>query len=822
MDKSFHAQFERQLIPISSFAKYNIKDGYDIVPMLSDTWKKSEFRLLIVLETVDWTDIKAGQLLSTEVDSKRGHLLNPLHNILPEVLERAWRSVCSYRSNSNDAYEESDFAVGVINFNAVKTKVLETSQQRTYHRKFAHRVAEFIKQKSPTHVLMCGATAHSLTLSALGVEIPPHEFIKNGWVRNVDVNEENIKFCQTLDLEPLYNPNTKKDSITEDEADLADKFASADLLYFVSRCTANLLYGRMMYTVGKLVPNPVYVDTIEKFDELYSRLLEESVIALDTEDRNLTGYNNSVYVVQVAFSKKEGYVIPIYHPKTPHEQEIADYIRDKLVDFLSGKATGPELKEIVTMNGSFDLKVLRAQWDIKFIPHRIYEVTAGEVVLDENIGILSRTASKLHVDGEYKLCSYNGLANLLTLYGSDFYHTAQFSKAERGNIGSMPPDDPEVLNYEAMDVQCLIAIRAAQLKRAANTYIRPSFTSKGLVSYQNMFYRLVTRQMSNTVVSISYMEQYGSHLDLDYLKGLAEPGSPLRVEIKKAADALRATEAVKKVNDLLNESVGRKSAGLFGGALTQNVFSIRKKAHLERLFFDVLGLEYLRFTKTGERAIDKAFLENYVHDHEEVKLFSAYNKAFKLMSTYVVGWNKKVKENLDSAMDNCLRAGFVFFTIVTGRLGSKNPNLQQIPSRGPNAKILKRAFTAPEGMLNIQFDYSAHEVRCWGIAANDEGVCAAFRAGQDLRKQWIATPTEEIAKDLKTKGDVHIANVYRFFKKWVTKDSPERYSIKAVVFGVIYGKSAKTLGNDMRKDKISEIDNQIRAVNVEIKQLEAS
>ena len=139
-------------------------------------------------------------------------------------------------------------------------------------------------------------------------------------------------------------------------------------------------------------------------------------------------------------------------------------------------------------------------------------------------------------------------------------------------------------------------------------------------------------------------------------------------------------------------------------------------------------------------------------------MFGQYVKIFKLISSYVVGWSKKIGETLDSEEDSCLRASFGLVT--TRRLCSFSPNLQQIPSRGPLAKYLKRAFAAPYGYLSLAYDLSAHEVRMWANQSGDEALADAFRAGQKLRKAWIQNPTEDIAKELSTKGDIHIVNIY--------------------------------------------------------------
>ncbi|MGD0511178.1 MAG: DNA polymerase, partial [Candidatus Micrarchaeaceae archaeon] len=190
-----------------------------------------------------------------------------------------------------------------------------------------------------------------------------------------------------------------------------------------------------------------------------------------------------------------------------------------------------------------------------------------------------------------------------------------------------------------------------------------------------------------------------------------------------------------------------------------------------------------------------------------VSLYGDYQKLSKLKSTYVKGMYKKVSTNLDGATDDHLRADYE--VITTGRLSSKNPNLQNLPSRGKLAKIIKRMFAAPKGHLLIRYDYSAHEVRVWAIIANDKVLAAAFKAGQALRKVFIQDPSEENKKAIKAKGDIHLLNVLRFFNKVVDKDHPLRDAVKAVVFGVLYGKGAETLGEDTKQGELGELKGKI-------------
>lgn len=125
----------------------------------------------------------------------------------------------------------------------------------------------------------------------------------------------------------------------------------------------------------------------------------------------------------------------------------------------------------------------------------------------------------------------------------------------------------------------------------------------------------------------------------------------------------------------------------------------------------------------------------------------------KLLSTYVKGWYKKLMSTMDSSKDFILRPSFGFFTIVTGRLNSFFPSLQQVPSRGPLAPIIHEMFVAPVGHMSIQWDFNAAEVRKASVLSGDPGVAESFKIGQKLRRMLIReVVTPDMEAFLKEKG----------------------------------------------------------------------
>jgi hypothetical protein len=243
-------------------------------------------------------------------------------------------------------------------------------------------------------------------------------------------------------------------------------------------------------------------------------------------------------------------------------------------------------------------------------------------------------------------------------------------------------------------------------------------------------------QMGDTAHHLSHLKEAGSLIDRKYLRALRGSGSVLSKAISDLNLEFRTFPEVQAANaEILAES-GFKTGSLFGGA-KQWLFSFTKPDHKSKLFFNIMGLKAISQTATGKDAVDKEFIEHYKDRNYLVEKFGEFQAAVKLLSTYVKGWDKKLSNEIDGATDHHLRADYKFFNVDTGRLGSADPNLQNIPARGPLSKIIKEMFITPDGCLLIRFDYSAHEVRGWAIVSGDKVLARVFQVGQELRQMWI-------------------------------------------------------------------------------------
>ncbi len=512
---------------------------------------------------------------------------------------------------------------------------------------------------------------------------------------------------------------------------------------------------------------------------------------MDTETANLNRIANTLLTIQFSTSAKDSYVLPYLHKDSPFTKKELQYIRVELRKFFMQKMEHTLDKYLIFYNAKFDITVIRQALGIPFMYWPIYDCMSGEHALDETTSLLHEVVKH----GKTKV-RFGNLAQVLCTYGDDFYYTHTFAKADRKNIVNVDLDKSLIV-YCANDTGKTFYIHNCQQIRSKNTY----HSIKGKeISYLKDFRRVVGFQHSNNNHCYAEMEHAGSFCDVKYLLSLQSENSDISKAIKNSANEIYQTKYAQKANKILLQEKGvDPKATIFKPPF---VFSLRNTKHKELLFFDVLKLKAVSWSKkTKKPSLGKAF-KAFHKDNLVVKLFNALEKANKIKSTYVTAFIKALSKA--DGKDSFLRASFGFFDVLTGRANSSKPSFQQIPEHGDLAKIIKRIFITPEFQLLIKLDYSAHEVRCMAIMAFDEVLANVFRIGREFRIKLFKTGLVKYIKDIFYKGDSHKMSSAFFFNvaiEAVTKAL--RNATKALIFGLIYGSSPKSIGDKL---KISELD----------------
>ena len=199
-------------------------------------------------------------------------------------------------------------------------------------------------------------------------------------------------------------------------------------------------------------------------------------------------------------------------------------------------------------------------------------------------------------------------------------------------------------------------------------------------------------------------------------------------------------------------------------------FNLNSPKQLGEILFGKMQLPVVRKTAAGAPSTDEEVLTKLAEDYPLPQVLLEYRSLAKLKSTYTDKLPKMVNARTGRVHTNYAQAA-----VITGRLASSDPNLQNIPVRSESGRKIREAFIATNGMI-VSADYSQIELRVMAHVSNDPSLQRAFAAGEDIHK---ATASEVFG--------VPIAEV----------TSDQRRAAKAINFGLIYGMGAFGLASNL-------------------------
>lgn len=203
-------------------------------------------------------------------------------------------------------------------------------------------------------------------------------------------------------------------------------------------------------------------------------------------------------------------------------------------------------------------------------------------------------------------------------------------------------------------------------------------------------------------------------------------------------------------------------------------FNINSPKQLGEILFEKLELPVQKKTKSGY-STDVDVLEKLKDKHEIIAYILEYRQLGKLKNTYVSGMIPYINEKTKRIHSN-----FNQTITATGRISSSDPNLQNIPTRIELGKKLRKVFTAEEGKVLIDADYSQIELRVLAHISEDKIMLEAFLNGEDIHRQVASQVFQTKIED-------------------VTDE--QRNHAKAVNFGIVYGISDYGLSEQLKISK---------------------
>ena len=315
------------------------------------------------------------------------------------------------------------------------------------------------------------------------------------------------------------------------------------------------------------------------------------------------------------------------------------------------------------------------------------------------------------------------------------------------------------LNYEPMSIESLIGkkgIKQGNMRDADVMAVKEYAAEDADITLQLkpiLDQKLLSNPKAITLLKevemplsrvLSSIEREGVNLDIPFLK---EMSKVLEVDSKV-------------VQQKIYEAAGQE-------------FNIASPKQLGEILFEKLKLDpKAKKTKTGQYMTGEEILSKMESEHAIASLILDFRELQKLKSTYV-----DALPELISSKTGRIHTSFMQAVTATGRLSSKDPNLQNIPIRTVRGREIRKAFIPRNEEYQIlSADYSQIELRIMAAFSKDDSMLEAFNNGLDVHKATAAkvfhVPLEEVNSDMRRKA-------------------------KTVNFGIIYGVSAFGLAGQL-------------------------
>jgi len=230
---------------------------------------------------------------------------------------------------------------------------------------------------------------------------------------------------------------------------------------------------------------------------------------------------------------------------------------------------------------------------------------------------------------------------------------------------------------------------------------------------------------------------------------------------------------LKKLSEKLHTELSSLEKTIYKHAGSE--FNINSPKQLGEVLFDTLELKPKNAKKTGggQRSTKESELEKLQDEHPIIADILRYRELKKLVSTYI--------DNLPDMVgkDGRLHSTLLQTGTSTGRMASKDPNLQNIPIRTTEGRLVRGAFVADKGYQLVAIDYSQIELRIAAIMSEDQQMIEIFKKGEDVHS-GVASRVFGVSEDE------------------VTADM--RRKAKVINFGILYGMGVNALRANLGDD----------------------
>ncbi|CAM3586507.1 DNA polymerase I [Bordetella flabilis] len=254
---------------------------------------------------------------------------------------------------------------------------------------------------------------------------------------------------------------------------------------------------------------------------------------------------------------------------------------------------------------------------------------------------------------------------------------------------------------------------------------------------------------------------------LDFVYKLELQVSEVLTGIERTGVRVDAEELARQSHALGQEMMSLEQRAY---ELAGQPFNLNSPKQLGEILFTRMQLPVVRKTASGVPSTDEEVLSKLAQDYPLPQVLLEYRGLSKLKSTYT----DKLPRMINPATGR-VHTHYAQAAVITGRLASSEPNLQNIPVRTPAGRRVREAFIAERGVL-MSADYSQIELRIMAHVSDDANLQHAFATGADIHR---ATAAEVFGVALDAVA------------------AEQRRAAKAINFGLIYGMGVFGLASNL-------------------------
>ncbi len=496
--------------------------------------------------------------------------------------------------------------------------------------------------------------------------------------------------------------------------------------------------------IQKVAPGQYEViDTWEMVEWALARLEASSEFTVDVETTGFDWMRDRLICIGFSWKERTGISIRILDEvgKPIYTTEQEQMLKDRL-----NKLFQDESKLVICFNGKFDFHHLMS-YGIKY-PKRVFDAMLAHHLLDSETEHGLKTLSWVYTDmGGYEDA-------LDKIFAGKKKMEKDFMSVPRDIMGK----------YNAMDCDCTLRLKN-----------RFAFDMKQFPKMEEFFHNWLMH-IQQTVLMI---ERNGIPVDFDLIRDMYS-----RME--------------KRCNEI--EEQFKTHLGLTNGS----EFNINSTKQLREVFFGQMKLDPPTKIGASGPSLDEESINELVKKYPTnplLQLVTEYRGLQKSMSTYLVGiknaalfgrsatsekvkdacWSPEQVKSLGLVTDGRVHCDYLLHGTVTGRLSSRNPNLQNIPR--VTDEDVKRGFV----------------IRSVFIADTGWKLVAADLSQAELWILYALSKDKNLYDALTSKEGVHLRFASQLFNVPYTSVSSEQKAIaKTVVFGIVYGRQAQSIAEQFK------------------------